>query len=90
MDDVSNCSHYADDAFGPKVEVCRQGFDFTLLFEQTIMSAVPSALLIVASAVYILQRYRQSIKTISASKWILKWIKLVSLVDVISTLGTLG
>lgn len=88
MTDVGNCSHHADDSFGPKVEACRQGFDFTLLFEQTMMSAVPSALMIIASVVFISRQHRESIKTLSASKWLLKWIKLVSLVGYLLPHGT--
>ncbi|KAI4848302.1 multidrug resistance-like protein, partial [Aureobasidium sp. EXF-8845] len=36
----------ADSAFGPAVEGCRQGFDFTLTFESHIFSIVPSVLLL--------------------------------------------
>lgn len=34
----------ADNAFGPKIHGCRDGKDFTLLFEQSILSLVPSVL----------------------------------------------
>ncbi|KAL8747798.1 MAG: hypothetical protein Q9190_000370 [Brigantiaea leucoxantha] len=35
-----------DDSFGPYAEQCRGGFDFTLLFEETLLSILPLALLI--------------------------------------------
>lgn len=59
---MNECSPRADDEFGPQVVACRQGFDFTLLFEQTILSAVPSAILLLASCAYVAWRSRQSVK----------------------------
>lgn len=35
-----------DDDFGPIVWTCRDGFDFTLLFEETILSMAPSIMVI--------------------------------------------
>jgi len=35
-----------DNSFGPYAESCRGGFDFTLLFEESILSILPLALLI--------------------------------------------
>ncbi|KAH0407932.1 P-loop containing nucleoside triphosphate hydrolase protein, partial [Aureobasidium melanogenum] len=40
------CSPAADSAFGPAVEGCRQGFDFTYAFESYFFSIVPSVLLL--------------------------------------------
>ena len=40
-----------DDSFGPTISVCRRGFDFTLLFEQSFLSVVPSSLFILISIV---------------------------------------
>lgn len=44
-----------DDSFGPALQACRSGvgrndFDFTLLFEQSILSILPSAFLLLAAA----------------------------------------
>lgn len=42
------CSQ-ADDLFGPFIDhQCRGGFDFTLLFEQTVLSMIPAAAFILA------------------------------------------
>jgi ATP-binding cassette, subfamily C (CFTR/MRP), member 1 len=44
----AGCSSFADDAFGPIVEQeCRDGFDFTLTFEQYIFSLLPASLLLI-------------------------------------------
>jgi len=51
MADVSpsgvSCAH-VDDSFGPHAGSCRGGFDFTLLFEETILAILPVGLLVVA------------------------------------------
>lgn len=40
----------SDDSFGPTVrfETCRDGFDFTLLFEESIFAILPAGLLLCA------------------------------------------
>lgn len=35
------CDVSADTYFGPRVSPCRRAFDFTLLFEQGILTLVP-------------------------------------------------
>jgi ATP-binding cassette, subfamily C (CFTR/MRP), member 1 len=42
----SQCTAVLDSAFGPNVDACRRAFDFTLLFEESFMSIVPSILLL--------------------------------------------
>ena len=37
-----------DNTFGPHAGVCRGGFDFTLLFEETILTILPIGLLVLA------------------------------------------
>src|SRR5690625_2284926 len=44
------CAPTADAAFGPAVAPgCRHGFDFTLVFEQSVFVLLPAALLLVAA-----------------------------------------
>ncbi|TIC95348.1 ABC transporter C family member 8 [Colletotrichum higginsianum] len=43
------CFPTADDAFGPIVQNCRQGFDFTLAFEQCLFTILPALLLLLAA-----------------------------------------
>lgn len=51
-----------DDTFGPYAGHCRGGFDFTLLFEESILSIVPLVLLIGVIPLRILYLIRRSIK----------------------------
>ena len=62
------CPPDADDVFGPIVNSsCRQGFDFTLLFEQSILSIGPSVLLLLLVPVRLFSLYRSSVKTVPDS-----------------------
>ncbi|KAH8599078.1 ABC transporter-like protein [Bisporella sp. PMI_857] len=71
---MSVCDPQADNVFGPRVAVsCRGGLDFTLLFEQAILSIVPSGIAIVASAAYLYHFWRQSVKTIPNAGW---WLRI--------------
>lgn len=46
---ASNCT--ADDGFGPFVsQDCRGGFDFTLLFEQSVTALLPANIFILAGS----------------------------------------
>lgn len=64
MNDSRKCSPNADDKFGPPVSGCRHDFDFTLLFEQSILSLAPIALLMLLSVPRLIQLRRRSPKTI--------------------------
>jgi len=69
------CSPAADSAFGPAVEGCRQGFDFTFAFESYFFSIVPSVLLLCFAPLRFktLSRVRPKIKGNA-----FKYVKLVS------------
>lgn len=55
----------ADNTFGPTTkELCRGGFDFTLLFEQSFLSLVPSILLILALPFRLVRLLHTDIKTV--------------------------
>ncbi|KAI9925941.1 hypothetical protein MW887_005747 [Aspergillus wentii] len=75
--DFDVCLPRADDVFGPRVDGCRQGFDFTLLFEQAILSAVPSLLFIAVSIFCLPRLLHQSRKTVSHSRYPLKASKQI-------------
>ncbi|KND87536.1 hypothetical protein TOPH_07819 [Tolypocladium ophioglossoides CBS 100239] len=62
----------SDDSFSPQVQ--RQ-FDFTLLFEHTILTILPSCLLLVASPVYIFTFVR---KPVFIRRGLLLWTKLAT------------
>jgi ATP-binding cassette, subfamily C (CFTR/MRP), member 1 len=58
-----NCHVEADNVFGPQVDgACRNGFDFTLFFEQTLLSIVPSAVTIIASSIFFVHLLRKDTK----------------------------
>ncbi|KAK8047506.1 P-loop containing nucleoside triphosphate hydrolase protein [Apiospora saccharicola] len=46
-----SCPQAVDDAFGPAVDNCARTFDFTLLFEETILSILPSAIFLILGAI---------------------------------------
>jgi hypothetical protein len=60
MNDSLN-SFCLDDSFGPtvKVQSCRDGFDFTLLFEESIFTILPAALLLCAVPLRFWSIYRR-------------------------------
>ena len=65
-----------DDSFGPYAEYCRGGFDFTLLFQESILSILPLVLLLGIAPLRIVYLIRRSIKV---GKSVLLPTKLVSL-----------
>ena len=70
---IASCSPSADKIFGPAVsEACRGGFDFTLLFEQSILSLAPSLLLFVCALGRILHLSHTTIKTLPSHVHLIK------------------
>ncbi|OQO09094.1 hypothetical protein B0A48_05985 [Cryoendolithus antarcticus] len=61
------CYTKDDDLFGPQVQGCRSGFDFTLLFEQSVFQIAPCALLLVSIPVRAAYLRRQNVKTLKTS-----------------------
>lgn len=59
----TTCQPGSDDVFGPVVQGCRSNFDFTLLFEQTILSIGPAALLLLFAPPRLVTLLRSSKKT---------------------------
>ena len=50
MNTSTVCLPNADDLFGPRVEACQRQFDFTRLFEQSILSIAPSAIMYLSAS----------------------------------------
>jgi hypothetical protein len=71
------CPLGADDRFGPTVVGCRDDFDFTLLFEQSILSLGPSVVLLIVSFPRIIQLYRCRMKTVTTPLRICKPVSVV-------------
>jgi hypothetical protein len=60
------CPSRADHTFGPAVAApCRQGFDFTLMFEQSVLSIGPSSLLLLLVPLRLFWLYRTNVKIVS-------------------------
>ncbi|KAJ0346519.1 hypothetical protein COL154_008012 [Colletotrichum chrysophilum] len=73
---MANSSACADSEFGP-IHGCRGDFDFSLLFEQTIFSAVPSGLflLLAATRLWVLFTRQKKSQRVVVGTW-LRWAKL--------------
>ena len=70
------CAPTADAAFGPVVDAaCRGGFDFTLVFEQSIFVLLPASLLILVAPLRLIQLRKASVKV---TDHVSRAIKLVS------------
>jgi len=59
------CDINLDDSFGPTVNSCRRRFDFTLTFEQIILTSVPAAIFISMFMPRVWHLRRQDRKVIS-------------------------
>jgi len=55
---ASACLPSADNSFGPQVKGCRSGFDFTLLFEETILTIVPLSLLLISIPIRMIYEWK--------------------------------
>ncbi|CZT41190.1 related to multidrug resistance protein [Rhynchosporium secalis] len=78
----SPCQPSNDDTFGPILKDCRSGFDFTLLFEQTILSIGPASLLLLFAPPRIVTLLKSSAKTRFSSSRFLKSVVCLSLIGV--------
>lgn len=65
------CTSATDDVFGPQIHGCRN-FDFTLLFEQTILQAAPSTVLLLSVPPRIWFLQRQTMKSMRSTMTMLK------------------
>jgi hypothetical protein len=62
---VSTCTNGADKVFGPVVAPpCRRGFDFTLLFEQSIFSIGPSCIFLLVVPLRLFWLYRSKVTVV--------------------------
>ncbi|KAE9378324.1 putative multidrug resistance protein [Stipitochalara longipes BDJ] len=77
-----SCLPKSDDVFGPIVQGCRSNFDFTLLFEQTILSIGPAALLLIFAPPRVIRLLRSPKKTLSSRLRLYKTCACIALVGV--------
>ena len=64
-----------DDVFGPVVKGCRANFDFTLLFEQSILTIGPAALLLLFAPPRLIRLLRSNRKTLSSRLRVYKTVR---------------
>ena len=69
------CSAGADDSFGPWAGQCRGGFDFTLLFEESILTIPLQCLFLLVLPVRVVQLVKMSTKVIPSSRRLLKIVR---------------
>lgn len=67
-----------DDTFGPHARTCRDGFDFTLLFEDTILSLLPLGLLVLVAPFRILYTFKKGRKVVSSPLLLLKVVGAIN------------
>ena len=75
-----SCSNI-DDSFGPYAGGCRGGFDFTLLFEECILTILPLLLTLLVTPFRLFYLTRKSVKVVRSR---LLPCKLVCVVSVFS------
>ncbi|KAH0531953.1 hypothetical protein TsFJ059_000711 [Trichoderma semiorbis] len=67
------CAPTADAVFGPVVDAaCRDGFDFTLVFEQSIFVLLPASLLVLAAPLRLIQLRKSPIKVVDHVSRVIK------------------
>lgn len=69
------CSVDTEDSFGPQVKSCLGGFDFTLLFEESILSIGPMALVLLLVPVRIVYLFRSKRKVYGGPLHIFKLVR---------------
>ena len=57
-----NCTIASEDAFGPQARACYGGYDFTLLFEESVMTIGPIGLLLLCLFPRVVYLYRKSLR----------------------------
>lgn len=65
-----------DDSFGPYAGDCRDGFDFTLLFEESILTIPITALVLLAAPCRVLYLLHKNKVKVDSSRWL--YCKIVS------------
>lgn len=73
MANYTECA-VVDRSFGPYAQSCRGGFDFTVLFEETILTLAPIGLVILISPLRILHLLKREKKVVPNALGVLKLV----------------
>ncbi|KAN0099750.1 putative ABC multidrug transporter [Hyaloscypha variabilis] len=79
MASISICGGATDSMFGPRVDPCIRQFDFILIFENSILSILPSCMFILLSCRRIIQLYQVSIKVQGSTLHLVKLLAITIL-----------
>ncbi|KAK6823240.1 hypothetical protein RU639_006093 [Aspergillus parasiticus] len=83
MSSSSNTDRCGDDSFGPFITtLCRGGFDFTVLFEASILTIVPAGCFLLLAPFRLFQLSKQSPQVLSSAIRVVTIVLAVSLVVV--------
>jgi hypothetical protein len=77
---VVQCSVEVENAFGPQVEQCHGNFDFTLLFEESILCIGPVLVASILALLRIWQLWRREERVYRGMQCILKQVSLFCLI----------
>ena len=69
-----SCAHI-DNTFGPYAKQCRGGFDFTLFFEETILSILPLVIILLITPARIWYMIRRTNKVTGSQLFVLKSVR---------------
>lgn len=72
---MENITFCGENDFGPTVSHCRGDFDFTLLFEESLLAIAPSVLLLLALPLRCRQLWKKRTKEVARSP--VYWFKVV-------------
>jgi ATP-binding cassette subfamily C (CFTR/MRP) protein 1 len=75
------CSIQVEDKFGPAVEGCYDGLDFTLYFEEAFLSILPICVFVAATLIQLYRLHQQSAKVRDGALRILKLVSELSKFD---------
>lgn len=78
----ASCAQFPDNSWGPVVDDCARSFDFTLLFEESILSILPSVILLLFAPVRLVSLSRKK-RVVGGNA--LRFGKLVGSLPAIST-----
>jgi ATP-binding cassette, subfamily C (CFTR/MRP), member 1 len=70
MNSTVLCTSAVDDVFGPRVNPCQSELDFTLYFEQLILTIIPAAVFLLLACWRLRKLLRQDIKIVGGVSWL--------------------
>ncbi|EHA28226.1 hypothetical protein ASPNIDRAFT_188758 [Aspergillus niger ATCC 1015] len=79
-----NCTIASEDAFGPQARACYGGYDFTLLFEESVMTIGPIGLLLLCLFPRVVYLYRNRRRIVDLSQISYGWFAAIQTAILVS------